>query len=73
MLVEILDFYMTPARKTRIMYNVNVSYPQLLKPIERLQKFDLLRHNIDKKTYQTTEKGDEFLKRYSALPALLKP
>ncbi len=73
LLVEILEFCRIPARKTRIMYQANMSYTQLLASVERLQNCGLLRFDADTKNYSTTEKGLEFLQRYAAVLELLKP
>ena len=73
MIVEILALCRTQAHKTRIMQRANMSYPQLQKSMERLQSCEFLRLDAETNNYSTTEKGLEFLRRYSALVDLLKP
>ncbi len=71
-LAEILQLCLVPTAKTRIMYQVNMSYPATLKYLKRLQKLQLLELDHDSKKYRTTEKDIEYLKEYLELQKLLK-
>ena len=72
MLAEILELCRKPTAKTRIMYKTNMSHPGVQKFIKQLQKLDLLKLDDGTVKYKTTEKGLEFIRRYSALQDLLK-
>ena len=51
------------ARKTRIMYQANLSFVQVKKYLHNLLEKNLLRHDGDS-CYLITKKGQEFLKLY---------
>ena len=71
-LAEILELCREPTAKTHIMYKTNTSYPTMQKFLMQLQKLELLGLVDDAPKYMTTEKGREFIGRYSALQDLLK-
>ncbi len=69
---EILQLYLVPTAKTRIMYQTNLSYPATLKHLNHLRKLQLLELDHNGKKYGTTEKGVEYLKKYFELQKLLE-
>jgi len=73
-LCEILSISQTPTPKTHILYRCNLSYDQLQKYLRYLTDIGLLRtvQEQNRKCYQITEKGKEFLQRYNHLKRLLK-
>ncbi len=70
-LAEILELCRKPCLKTNIMHKANISYVSLIGFLKQLRKLKLLGFSRDTNQYQTTEKGLEFLRRYSALRELL--
>lgn len=71
---DILSLCRKPARRTRILYECNLSYDQLLRYLRDLISHGLLSSFIDerKEFYQLTDKGREFLDRYIQLNGLLE-
>ena len=59
----------TPSKKTRVMYQCNLSYKQLQMYLKFLIDVGFLKV-VDKDLYQTTEKGREFIKEYQHLKNL---
>jgi predicted transcriptional regulator len=63
------------ARKTRIMYNCNLSYKQLKLYINFLLEIGLLDSHSDESSnsssFKITSKGSKFLSAYSKLKALM--
>lgn len=63
------------ARKTRIMYNCNLSYKQLKLYINFLLEIGLLDFHSDessnRSSFKITSKGSKFLSAYSKLKALM--
>ena len=70
-LAEILEVCRKPAVKTKVMYKTNLSYTIMQKSVRQLLKLELLEFDEMAKKYQASEKGLEFLKRYSAVVELL--
>jgi predicted transcriptional regulator len=70
-LSEILELCREPTAKTRITYKTNISYAALLKLLKQLQKFELLTIEKSSKKYATTDKGKEYISRWTALQELL--
>jgi len=58
------------AKKTRIMYQSNLSFKQLEKYLETLTGIGLLAR--DKGVYRLTEKGERFLREFEGLKRLLE-
>jgi predicted transcriptional regulator len=52
------------AKKTRIMYQANLSYDLLKRYLTEVLEAGLIRINKDEKSYIITQKGEIFLKRY---------
>jgi len=72
-IAEILELWRKPTAKTQTMRKTNMSYPGMQKFAKQLLELELLKTDPDSQKYQTTEKGLEFLRRYSALSKLLRP
>jgi predicted transcriptional regulator len=65
---DILEIAKNGSRKTRIMYQGNLSFDLLQKYLDMLVKHDLLETRGDsKKSYVATEKGRRFLEDYHEL------
>ena len=71
-IAEILNLCRKPTAVTRIMHKTNTSYAAMQQFLTQLQKAKLLKLDNDTKEYETTEKGLEYIKRYSTLQELLK-
>jgi len=67
-IAEILQVAKNGAKKTHIMYQCNLSYRQTKKYLNHLQKIGFLRIG---NSYDTTEKGSQFLRTYQTLELLL--
>lgn len=52
------------AKKTRIMYQANLSYDLLKRYLAEALEADLISINKDERSYITTQKGKAFLKKY---------
>lgn len=59
-------------KKIEIMYKANLSYTQLKEYVMLLAESDLLRYDLDKQTFRTTEKGLRFLDAYNHMDAVMK-
>jgi predicted transcriptional regulator len=59
-------------KKIEIMYKANISYTQLKEYVIVLTESDLLRYDLDKRTFKTTEKGLRFLDAYNHMDAVMK-
>lgn len=72
-LYQILLLCREPQQKTQIMFKCNLSYKLLCKYIDFLVSGNLLRilNEVDKKYYQTTEHGEEFISEYEKLKNIL--
>jgi predicted transcriptional regulator len=68
---EILELCRKPQVKTQVMQKANLSYPMLRDYLMQLQKWKLLEVPQSKKKYLTTEKGREFLQKWTALQQLI--
>jgi len=67
-MASILTVASEGARKTRIMYQANLSFAQLQQYLEYLIQRDLIRKIEDADIYyETTERGFQFLKSYQQL------
>jgi predicted transcriptional regulator len=60
------------ATKTKIMYNVCLSYDQLQEYLLLLIESDLLSYDSTTHTFKTTEKGLTFLQAYNQIDQTLK-
>ena len=70
---EILELCRKPKVKTRIQYQTNLSYKLLQKCLAQLQMYKLLEEHHSQETYSTTEKGLDFLQKWTELEQLLAP
>jgi predicted transcriptional regulator len=68
---EILELCRKPQVKTKVMYKANLSYNMLQDCLMQLHKWKLLEVHHSKKKYLTTEKGQEFLQKWTALQQLI--
>ena len=59
-------------KKIEIMYKANLSCTQLKEYVMGLTESDLLRYDLDKQTFKTTEKGLRFLDAYNHMDAVMK-
>jgi predicted transcriptional regulator len=59
------------SRKIEIMYKANISYTQLKEYVMVLTESDLLRYDLEKQTFKTTEKGLKFLEAYDQMNHIL--
>ena len=68
-MASILTIASEGVRKTRIMYQANLSFRQLQEYLEYLTQRDLINKKIENTDnyYQTTERGFQFLKSYQQL------
>lgn len=73
-IAEILAIAKDGALKTQVMYRASLSYAQLIDYLRFMLKLKLLEEvEIDgKEVYKITEKGLDFLQRYSEIRRLLK-
>jgi len=62
--VDMLSVTLAKAKKTRIMYQANLSYQLVDKYLENLLKSSLIVRD-DQSFYSVTEKGKEFLQKYA--------
>lgn len=72
-IADILRHTQSPARKTSIMYECNLSFNQLKRYLAFLKEKALIRKEADSGStiYQTTNNGQKFLRRYSSITRLL--
>jgi predicted transcriptional regulator len=68
---EILELCRKPQVKTQVMHKANLSYTILQDCLMQLQKRKLLEVHHSKTKYLTTEKGREFLQKWTALQQLI--
>ena len=59
-------------KKIEIMYKANLSYTQLKEYGMVLAESDLLRYDLDKQTFKTTEKGLRFHEIYNKMSDVTK-
>lgn len=72
--VEILNAAWTGAKKTEIVYNVNLNFKQVQKYLDFLDGKGLIATDVSsggKKIFRSTERGKEFVKRYKETVKLL--
>lgn len=69
----ILEIALAPSKKTRIMYNAFLSFPQLKEYLGLLTESGLLEHSKEENEYHTTETGKRFLKMYKEIGGLIRP
>ena len=69
----ILETAKSGAGKTKIMYNANLSYTQLIGYLYYLQQNGLIEHEVDTHIYKSTKKGSKFLSLSSKMNELLVP
>jgi predicted transcriptional regulator len=72
-LTEILYTCKSPQIKTRIMRKANLSYGYFQDCLSQLQELGFIQPNSDATKYVTTEKGVNFLGKWTQLQELLKP
>jgi predicted transcriptional regulator len=60
------------ATKTKIVYKAFLNYSQLKEYLRVLTESDLLRYDLDGRTFKTTEKGLRFLDRYNQIGDVAK-
>jgi predicted transcriptional regulator len=58
--------------KSKIMYQVFLSYQQLKEYLMVLTQNGLLSYDLDIRTFKTTEKGLRFLKAYNQMDGMIK-
>jgi len=73
-IADILRHAQRPAKQTHVMYECNLSFSQLKRYLIFLKTRALIRRNLDTGSiiYQTTNNGQEFLRRYSSIARLLR-
>ena len=64
-IADILEVVRDGARKTRIMYMANLSYTLLTRYLTDVIDMDLVRID-DGKTYELTDKGSNFLRKFNS-------
>jgi len=70
-MADILELCRKPQTKTRIMYNTNLSYKTLQSCLSELEALNLLEEHHSVTRFATTEKGLNFLAKWSELNLLL--
>ena len=72
-MADVLDAADGGALKTHIMYGANLSFRQLENYLDLMIKNSLLEKTvrIERETYETTDKGKNFLQQYHEIRALL--
>ena len=73
-MADILRHAQKPAKKTHIMFGCNLSFNQLKHYLDFLKERALIRKKMDNGAiiYQTTNNGQEFLRKYSSIARLLR-
>ena len=73
-IADILKHAQSPVKQTHIMYECNLSFSQLKRYLKFLKIRALIRRKLDTGSiiYQTTNDGQEFLRRYSSIARLLR-
>ena len=72
LLATMLEAAKGKASKTKIMYSAFLSYNQLKDYLDILIENNLIEYLEGTQTYKTTEKGLNFLKKYSEIGSLLQ-
>jgi predicted transcriptional regulator len=70
-IAEIIDSCLRPQAKTRVMYDVGLSYRQLQSYLYEMLKLGLIETRYDKRIYITTEKGLRFLEKWIQIQQIL--
>lgn len=60
-----------PARRTRVMYNAELSFTELKSYISDLEKFELMRYQDNDSRYYLTVRGHRYLQIYRRLKSEL--
>lgn len=73
---DILKASLGGAKKTQLMYHCNLSFRQLESYLKLLLEKNLLRYTVIEKSrssilFETTDKGQEFLRSYKFLKSLI--
>jgi len=73
-MAEIMEVAKGSKLKTRIMYKVNLSFSQVNEYLSFLTEMGFLRVRVEnrKKLYETTAKGNQYIKNYIAMSNLLR-
>jgi predicted transcriptional regulator len=59
-------------RKTKLIYQVFLSYGQMKEPLMVLTQNGLLTYDLDTQTFKTTKKGRKFLEAYNEINGMMK-
>lgn len=70
---DMLEVAKDGAIKTRIMYRVLLSFPQLKEYLELLTNSGLFEYREEEREYYTTERGRHFLKMYAEVGRMMFP
>ncbi len=70
-IAEILELCKKPQPKTRVMYKTDVSYKTLQNYLSQLLSLKFLEVHHSRTTYQTTERGLVFLRKWNGLKEYL--
>jgi len=70
-IADILGLCSEPKTKTHVMYGTNLSWKMLQHYLSELQSRKLLEKQSKSKTYVTTTRGLDFLKKWKELKELL--
>jgi len=73
-MAEIMEIAKESQLKTRIMYNVNLSFSQVNEYLSFLTEMGFLRVHVEnrKKLYETTAKGKLYIENYMEMANLLR-
>lgn len=69
-MAEILGLCSKPRTKTRVMYGTNLSWKMLQHYLSCMQEHGLLELENNSTKYVTTERGQDFVEKWSELKAL---
>ena len=70
-MAEILGLCSEPRNKTHVMYGTNLSWKMLQHYLSELQSRELLEIHGESKRYVTTDRGRDFVKKWSELKKLI--
>lgn len=68
----ILEIALARSKKTKIMYNAFLSFPQLKEYLKLLTDSGLLAYSEDEGVYYTTEVGKRFLRMYREIGGMMR-
>ncbi len=71
-IAQLLDSASTPISKTKMMYRAMLSYEQLKEYLIILAENDLINYDEPNRSFTTTAKGYQFIKRYEELNDLIE-